>query len=87
MTFNPSVLGFISTTGITRSETVFEKNQNFLTVTSDGNPSPARVDITEVQDQSYNFSFVYRAGDNTQSYFGKYICHRFEYRFGFSFLI
>lgn len=66
MTFNPSVLGFISTTGITRSETVFEKNQNFLTVTSDGNPSPARVDITEVQDQSYNFSFVYRAGDNTQ---------------------
>jgi len=66
MTFDPSVLGLISTTGLFKSETIFTKNQNLLNVTSDGVPLPARVDTSSITRQDYNYNFVYRAGDNTQ---------------------
>jgi len=66
MTFDPSGLGLISTTGIGRSETVFLKNKNFLTVVGDGYPVPARTDTSNIEKQNYNYSFLYRAGDNSQ---------------------
>lgn len=66
MTFDPAGLGLISTSGAFRSETIFTKKGNLLNVTSDGLPSPARVDISDLTRQNYNYTFVYRAGERTQ---------------------
>ena len=66
MTFDPAGLGLISTSGAYLSETIFTKKGNLLNVTSDGLPSPARIDISDIDRQDYNYTFVYRAGDRTQ---------------------
>lgn len=66
MTFDPSVLGMITTSESGRNETLFTRSTNLLTITSDGLPSPARVDITNIPKQNFNFTFHYRAGENTQ---------------------
>ena len=66
MTFDPAGIGLTSTGGAYQSETIFTKTGNLLNVISDGAPQPARVDISNVVRQNYNYTFLYRAGDNSQ---------------------
>ena len=66
--FNPNVLSLESTTGIEPSRTVFAKSSTNLRVVSDGLPAPASVaDLPDLEVQNYDFNFLYRAGQNTQS--------------------
>lgn len=80
MAFNPQVIGVSNTGGAYPSTTTFAKNKdNNLVVTSNGDPYPAlsanvvdQKNRTFLDDehiivpQNYNFTFVYRATNNTQ---------------------
>ena len=66
--FNPTVLGLESLVGTDPSRTVFAKSGQYLRVVSDGNPLPAIIpDQPLLKSQNYDFNFLYRAGQNTQS--------------------
>jgi hypothetical protein len=67
MTFDPANIGMKSSGGAYQSETIFTKTGNLLTVTTDGAPQPARVDISNVVRQDLNIRFTHRAGENTQA--------------------
>lgn len=66
--FNPNVLSLESTTGVEPSRTVFVKTNTELRIVSDGLPAPAELNLGfEAEPQNYDFNFVYRAGQKTQS--------------------
>jgi hypothetical protein len=80
MAFDPNTIGIEIRSGIYPSITQFALSNKILTVTSNGDPSPAAAGTplsTDLErkfsnnniigDQDYNFSFNYRAGRNIQN--------------------
>jgi len=80
MAFDPNIIGIEIRSGIYPSVTQFSLSNKILTVTSNGDPSPAAAgnplssnlerkfsNNNIISDQDYDFSFNYRAGRNIQN--------------------